>query len=54
MEVKWDNYKNCKGLYISKNVLLTASQNKLFSSVDIKTIPDYYFESELREVGEIW
>lgn len=54
MEEEWDIYKNCKVLYISKNVLLTTSQNKLFSSVEIKTIPDYYFENELREVGEIW
>ncbi|EJP6471886.1 site-specific DNA-methyltransferase [Clostridium botulinum] len=54
MENEWCRYMNCKVIYISKNVLLTASQNKLFSSVDIKTIPDYYFENELKEVGEIW
>lgn len=54
VEQEWENYKNCKAIYVSKNVLLTASQNKLFSSVDVKTIPDYYFENELREVGEIW
>lgn len=54
MEKEWDKYKECKALYISKNVLLTTSQNVLFSSVEINTIPDYYFESELREVGEIW
>ncbi len=54
MEKEWDKYKECKALYISKNVLLTTSQNLLFSSVEINTIPDYYFESELREVGEIW
>lgn len=54
MEKEWENHKECKGLYISKNVLLTTKQNSLFSSVEINTIPDYYFESELREVGEIW
>lgn len=54
IENAWDNYKNLKAIYISKNVLLTSSQERLFSNVDIKTIPDYYFESELREVGEIW
>lgn len=53
-EAEWDKYKDCTAIYMSKNVLLTARQNKLFSSVDIKTIPDYYFENELREVGEIW
>ena len=54
MEMEWDKHKKSKGLYISKNVLLTTSQNTLFSSMEINTIPDYYFESELREVGEIW
>ncbi len=54
IEKDWEKYKNCKALYISKNVLLTTSQNALFSSVEINTIPDYYFEGELREVGEIW
>jgi adenine-specific DNA-methyltransferase len=54
MEKEWEKHKECKALYISKNVLLTTKQNFLFSSVEINTIPDYYFESELREVGEIW
>lgn len=54
MEKDWEKYKDCKALYISKNVLLTTSQNALFSSVEINTIPDYYFERELREAGEIW
>lgn len=53
-EEEWDNHKSCKVFYISKNVLLTASQAKQFSTIEIKTIPDYYFESELREAGEIW
>lgn len=53
-EEEWYNHKNCKAFYMSRNVLLTASQRKQFSTIDIKTIPDYYFENELREAGEIW
>ena len=48
MQIGWKkngiNIKS-KALYISKNVLLTTSQNLLFSSVEINTIPDYYFEA---------
>lgn len=54
IEMEWSNLKECKTLYISKNVLLTASQRKLFSTVETRIIPDYYFENELKEVGEIW
>ena len=43
LEKEWDKYQRVKGIYISKNVLLTASQNKLFKNVEIKVIPDYYF-----------
>lgn len=50
-----ERLSECKGIYISSNVLLTSEQQKLFSDmkIDLFTIPDYYFESELREVGEI-
>lgn len=54
LEKKWDEYKDLKAIYISKNVLLNSKQNRIFSSVEIKTIPDYYFASELKEVGELW
>lgn len=54
MEAEWESYKDCIDIYISKNVLLTTNQNKLLKSLNVKVIPDYYFESELREVGEIW
>lgn len=44
----------CKGIYISTEVLLTAEQEKLLldKGIKINVIPDYYFESELLEVGE--
>lgn len=50
----WKDYKDVKALYISKNVLLTAQQKRLFKKTDIHIIPDYYFNFELREVGETW
>lgn len=49
-----DIVEKCKGIYISNDVFLTSSQEKLFSGVCLKQIPDYYFEDELREVHEIW
>lgn len=54
LEQHWNEYPNIKALYISKDVLLTTSQNTLFGSVPVHIIPDYYFKFELREVGEAW
>lgn len=54
LEQHWSEYPNMKALYISKDVLLTTSQNTLFGSVPVHIIPDYYFKFELREVGEAW
>lgn len=54
LEQHWNRYTNIKALYISKDVLLTTSQNTLFGSVPVHIIPDYYFKFELREVGEAW
>lgn len=54
LEYSWNEYSNIKELYISKDVLLTTSQNSLFGSVPMHIIPDYYFKFELREVGEAW
>ncbi len=50
----WNEYPDVKALYVSKNVLFTTKQNTLFKDVDIHIIPDYYFNFELREVGETW
>lgn len=45
---------NCKAIYISASVLLTAEQQRELSNREIAifVIPDYYFEFELLEVGE--
>ncbi|WP_194190335.1 site-specific DNA-methyltransferase [Clostridium chrysemydis] len=45
----------CRVIYISSQVLLTKQQEVLFNKlkIDIIPIPEYYFDGELREVGEI-
>lgn len=50
----WCDYPDVKALYVSRNVLFTTEQNALFKDVEIHIIPDYYFNFELREVGETW
>ena len=54
LQAHWVNYKNVKAIYASKEVLFTTEQNALFAGVEIHTIPDYYFDFELKEVGETW
>lgn len=54
LEQHWDEYKDVKALYVSRNVLFTTEQNMLFNDVDIHIIPDDYFKFELQEVGESW
>lgn len=45
--------KECKAVYISSAVFLNKRQQMLLSGAEVITIPDYYFEEELREVGEL-
>ncbi len=52
VEENWDTYLDIKGLYISRNVRLSTSQNAKFATVEMYIIPDYYFDFELKEVGE--
>ena len=54
LESRWAEYSDLKAIYVSQNVLLTAMQETLFGTVDVFTIPDCYFNSELREAGELW
>lgn len=48
-----EELKNCKKIYISSRVLLSTKQKELLKGITIVNIPDYYFEEELMEVGEI-
>ena len=51
----WDEYnKTAKAIFKAHDVLLETEQESLFSDIPIYEIPDYYFDFELREAGEIW
>ena len=50
----WNEYQDIKALYISRKVLLTTEQDKLFKNIEIHIIPDDYFEFELKEEGQAW
>lgn len=54
LQAHWSEYEGVKAIYVSKEVLFTTEQNALFAGVEIHTIPDYYFNFELKEVGETW
>jgi adenine-specific DNA-methyltransferase len=54
IEKNKNKLSKCKCMYISSQVLLSSSQEKIFNEIGFKTIPDYYFEEELSEVGETW
>lgn len=54
LEQHWNEHRDVKALYVSRNVLFTTAQNALFNDVDIHIIPDDYFKFELQEVGEAW
>lgn len=47
-------YKELKTVFINQDVMLTTSQEKMLQNVEVKIIPDCYFDFELREVGELW
>lgn len=50
----WQDYPDVRALYVSRNVLFTTEQNALLADTEIHIIPDYYFNFELKEVGETW
>lgn len=54
LEATFDSMKELEGIYVSKGVMLTTSQNNKFGQVPMYTIPDYYFNFEMREIGESW
>lgn len=47
-------YNGLKAIFISQDVLLSSSQEKLLESINTYIIPDCYFDFELREAGELW
>ena len=54
LEAIVDTLDSLEGIYVSKNVMLTTSQNTKFSRVPMHIIPDCYFDFEMREIGESW
>ncbi|MDO4805388.1 MAG: DNA methyltransferase, partial [Lachnospiraceae bacterium] len=54
LAANWSDHPGVKALYVSSNVLFTTEQNALFKDTEIHIIPDYYFNFELREIGETW
>lgn len=48
------NYPQLKSVFINQDVFLSSSQEAMLENIDSYIIPDYYFDFELREAGEIW
>ena len=53
-EKKFHSYKNLIAVFLNQDVLLSASQERLLRNIDTFIIPEYYFDFELREAGELW
>lgn len=48
------DYTKLKAVFVSQDILLSARQQKLLDSLASYVIPNYYFDFELREAGELW
>lgn len=48
------NYTQLKAVFINQEVFLSSSQKAMLENINTYIIPDYYFDFELREDGEIW
>jgi adenine-specific DNA-methyltransferase len=53
-ERDFEKYTQLKAVFINQEVFLSSSQEAMLENVDTYIIPDYYFDFELREAGEIW
>lgn len=47
-------YNDLQRVFISQDVLLTSSQERLLQDIDVQIIPDCFFDVELREAGQLW
>ena len=54
LETNYNSYKNLKAVFLNQDVLLSTSQERMLQNVDTFIIPDYYFDFELWEAGELW
>ena len=48
------SYAELKAVFVNQDILLSSTQQKLLDSLTSYVIPDYYFDFELREAGELW
>ena len=53
-EMNFSEYSDLKAVFVNQDVLLSAEQEKLLQKIQSFVIPDYYFDFELRDAGEIW
>ena len=53
-EQKINDYDDFCAVFVNRDVLMTSSQEQILNKINTYSIPDYYFDSELREAGEIW
>ena len=54
LEENFNYYKDLKAVFLSQDVLLSTSQERILQNVNTFIIPDDYFDTELREAGELW
>lgn len=53
-EKSFADYKDLQAVFINQDVLLSTSQENMLQDINTYIIPDCYFDSELREAGELW
>ncbi len=53
-ENNFEKNNDIKAIFINQDVLLSTSQESLLANLNTFTIPDCYFDFELREAGELW
>jgi DNA modification methylase len=53
-EQNFHKYNKLEAVFINHDVLLTASQERMLQDIKTQTIPNCYFNFELREAGKVW
>jgi adenine-specific DNA-methyltransferase len=54
LEKNYASHKELKAVFLNQDVFLSNSQERLLQDIDTFIIPDYYYDFELREAGELW
>lgn len=54
LRIIFPNYVDLQAVFISQDVLLSSSQEKMLKGLNVYTIPNCYFDYELREAGKLW